>query len=43
MGSQCLENRLLQMNAKNHFIDALLCYMAMGDQVGEPKTMTRVW
>jgi hypothetical protein len=29
-----LDNRLLQYNAKGHFMNALLCYMAMGDEVG---------
>jgi hypothetical protein len=34
MGLGALENRLLQYNAKGHFMNALLCYMAMGDEVG---------
>ncbi len=33
MGTASLENRLLQYNAKGHFMNALLCYMAMGDEV----------
>ena len=34
MGVAALDNRLLQYNAKGHFMNALLCYMAMGDEVG---------
>jgi len=34
MGVAALDNRLLQYNAKSHFMNALLCYMAMGDEVG---------
>lgn len=34
MGTAALENRLLQYNAKGHFMNALLCFMAMGDEVG---------
>ena len=33
MGTAALENRLLQYNAKGQFMNALLCYMAMGDEV----------
>lgn len=33
MGTAALENRLLQYNAKGHFMNALLCFMAMGDEV----------
>ncbi|GAB5030318.1 soluble nsf attachment protein alpha isoform [Nannochloropsis oceanica] len=33
MGVAALDNRLLQYNAKSHFMNALLCYMAMGDEV----------
>ena len=33
MGVAALDNRLLQYNAKSHFLNALLCYMAMGDEV----------
>jgi len=33
IGRSCLSNRLLQPNARGYFMQALLCYLAMGDQV----------
>lgn len=33
LGNAALENRLLQFHARGYFMNAICCYMAMGDEV----------
>ena len=41
LGRQCLESNLLKYNAKNHFLNAILCHLANGDSIGASQAYGR--
>lgn len=41
IATDCLSKNLLKFNAKNHFMNALLCHLAQDDAVGAERALTK--
>ena len=41
LGRRCLSSNLLKFNAKNYFLQAVLCHLATGDEVGAEQAMAK--
>ena len=41
LGRQCLESNLLKYNAKNHFLNGVMCHLANSDSIGASQALAR--